>query len=58
LGRISEDWIAEKHKAKVVGLVPLGALFGPEHWTPMWVKFKIRFCVEDITEDMEILMFR
>ena len=48
------------HLANVVGLVPLGAL-GPEapepsleHQIPVWVILRLRFCIEDIVEEMEI----
>ena len=30
----------------------------PEHRIPIWLIFKLRFSVEDIVEDMEMLIFQ
>ena len=45
----------KKHLAKVAVLLPLGALFGPGAPDPIWVILRLRFSVEDIMEDMEIV---
>ena len=52
------DWMAEENPWQKWSIWYLWEhLLVPEHRTPIWVGFKLGFCVEDIVEDMKMLIF-